>query len=66
MWMSREFYVLVRNTEHGILDAECIFVNCINQNGTHIDEYGYNIRVELLGIVTWFQVDSDQSTEVKE
>lgn len=42
-----------------------IFVNCINQNG-NIDEYGYNIRVEVLGIVTWFQVDSELGTEVKE
>lgn len=66
MWMSRECYVLVRSTEHGILGAEYIFVNCINHNGNHIDEYGYNIRVELLGIVTWFQVDSDLGTEVKE
>lgn len=47
---------------YGVLDAgytEYIFVNFINQNGNHIDEYGYNIRVELLDIVTWFQVDSD-------
>lgn len=42
-----------------------IFVNC-NQNKNQIDEYGGNIRVELLGIVTWFQVDSDLGTEIKE
>lgn len=42
-----------------------IFVNC-NQNKNQIDEYGDNIRVELLGIVTWFQVDSDLGTEIKE
>jgi hypothetical protein len=41
-------------------------VNCIDQNGNNIDKYGYNIRVELLGIVTWFQVDSDLGTEGKE
>lgn len=53
-------------TEYGILNAEYIFVNCIYQHGNHINEYGYNIRVEILGIVTWFQVDSDLGTEVNE
>lgn len=59
MWMSRECYVHILNA------VLYIFVNCINQNG-NIDEYGYNIRVEVLGIVTWFQVDSELGTEVKE